>query len=131
MKRAVSWLAKLFVSCVVAVALVITLGIQQAQGTPYCCTGEVTSLSQPDEACIVEYTEKYPFKRAALKNESSELTTDLNIIYKREDDSKVFTGRIFIEPSQEEEVSLPPTLKQEFVLRDGGPVNFDCKLSAD
>ncbi|NET25361.1 hypothetical protein [Okeania sp. SIO1I7] len=121
MKRTVSWLTKLFVSSVVALALVITLGVQQAQADsdiPYCCTGEVTSL-QPGEVCTVEYTEKYPFQLASLRNGFNESTV---IVFSEE----LVSVPIYLDPLEVKKVSLPRDQKEDFVLRDGGPISFKC-----
>ncbi|MGD1700551.1 hypothetical protein [Dapis sp. BLCC M229] len=124
MKRTVSWLAKLFVSSVVALALVVTLGVQQAQAkdTGYCCTGEVRELFEPGEACTVEYTEKYPFHVATLINDNFEQPTELDVIY----GDYGHTKAVSLDPFEIKQEPLFSFEKEQFVLKEGGPVFFEC-----
>ena len=120
MKRTVNWLTKLFVSSVVAMALAIALGVQQVQAAPYCCTGKVTSLEKPGEACTVEYTEKYPFFVAEIGNDSSDFSV-VDVTY-----PGGYKETFKIPPYRIAAAFLPPKEKEEFVLAEGGPVYFEC-----
>ena len=123
MKRTVSWLTKLFVSSVVAMALVITLGVQQAQAgyTGDCCNPNVY-LNQNEDYCSIGPSSGYS---AVVGNYSQVPATVIESF----DGPGGHSETISISPRTSEKVKLDPNRTERFILRSvqsGSGVNFRC-----
>jgi len=123
MTTRISGLKPLLISAVVALALIMTVGVQpgQAQEMGYCCTGNVTELTVDFPECKVVYTEKYPYTKATLKNNSED--------YEYVENYWGYGDVIWLEPGQSQEVELVEAEGHEeiFVSHGLGPVEFSCE----
>ncbi|NES04276.1 MAG: hypothetical protein F6K22_16440 [Okeania sp. SIO2F4] len=121
MKRAVSWLTKLFVSSVVAVASVITLGVQQAQAvyTGYCC-GQYVALKNNGDFCTIK--PESGFSLVTIGNYSGVKAT-VTVSF---DGLQGYSDTILIKKKQSKKVSLPSNKTERIILQNCEGVNFRC-----
>ncbi|NES21741.1 MAG: hypothetical protein F6K41_23145 [Symploca sp. SIO3E6] len=123
MTTKISGLKQLLISAVVALALIMTVGVQQgqAQEMGYCCTGNVTELTAEFPVCKVVYTEKYPYTKAILTNNSED--------FEYVENDLGYEDVIWLEPGQSQEVELVQEEGYEeiFFLDGFGPVEFSCE----
>jgi len=124
MKRTVSWLTKLFVSSVVAMALVIALGVQQAQAADlgFCCNEvDKVYLKNYDDYCNIKPEAGYSSVSLGNYSTNAEAKVIASV-----DGPGGYSKDIYIPPQQSQAENLPPGNTERFILRSTGDVGFQC-----